>query len=47
MTERKLDHGPRIKTADESSLERSVGPNIFEGLNDNLISEPVTPCAAA
>jgi hypothetical protein len=47
MNERKLDHGSRINTADEGTLERSVGPNIFESLNDGLVSEPVTPSAAA
>jgi hypothetical protein len=46
MTERKLDHGSGINTANESSLERSVGSNIFEVLNDGLVSEPVTPGAA-
>jgi hypothetical protein len=47
MTERKLDHGSRINTADEGTLERSVGSGIFEIPNDSLISEPVTPSAAA
>ena len=47
MNERKLDHGSRINTADEGTLERSVGSNIFETLNDGLVSKPVTPCAAA
>jgi hypothetical protein len=47
MNERKLDHGPRINTADEGTLERSVGPNMFEILNDGLVSKPVAPSAAA
>jgi len=47
MDERKLDHGSRIHTADEDTLERSVGPNIFKSLNHRLISKPVTPGAAA
>jgi hypothetical protein len=47
MTERKLNHGSRINTADERTLERSVRANIFESLNDGLLSKPVTPCAAA
>jgi hypothetical protein len=34
MNERKLEHGSRINTADEGTLERSVGSNIFKGLND-------------
>jgi hypothetical protein len=47
MNERKLEHGSRINTAAEGTLERSVGPNIFETLNDGLVSEAVTPRAAA
>ena len=47
MNERKLDHCSRIDTADEGPLERSVGPNILEGPNDGLVSEPITPSAAA
>jgi hypothetical protein len=47
MTERKLDHRSRINTADESKFERSVGSNIFEILNDGLISEIVTLSAVA
>jgi hypothetical protein len=47
MNERKLDHGSRINTADEDTLERSVGSNMFEILNDGLVSKPVTPGAAA
>jgi len=47
MNERKFDHGSRIDTADEGTLERSVGLNIFETLNDGLVSKPITPCAAA
>ena len=47
MNERKLDHGSRINTAGEGTLERSVGPNIFETLNDGLVSKPVTPSVAA
>jgi hypothetical protein len=47
MNERKLDHCSRIDTADEDTLERSVGSNIFETLNDGLVSKPITPCAAA
>ena len=47
MNERKLEHGSRINTADEGTLERSVGSNIFKSLNDGLITEPVTPSAPA
>jgi len=47
MNERKLDHGSRINTADEGTLERSVRPSIFETINDGLVSKPVTPSAAA
>jgi hypothetical protein len=47
MNERKLEHGSRINTADEGTLERSVRPNIFESLNDGLVSKTVTPSAAA
>ena len=47
MDERKLDHGSRIHTADEDTLERSVGSNVFESLDDSLVSKPVTPSAAA
>ena len=47
MSERKLEHGSRINTADEGMLERSIGPNIFESLNDGLVSKTVTPSAAA
>jgi hypothetical protein len=47
MTERELEHGSRINTADEGTLERSVGSNIFESFNDGLVSKPVTPRAAA
>jgi len=47
MNELELDHGPRINTADEGTLKRSVGPNMFEILNDGLVSKPVAPSAAA
>jgi len=47
MNERKLDHGSRINTADEGTLKRSVGPNMFETRNDGLVSKPITPSAAA
>ena len=47
MNERKLEHGSRINTADEDTLERSVGSNVFESLDDGLVSKPVTPSAAA
>ena len=47
MSERKLDHGSRINTADEGTLERAVGSNMFEGRNDGVIGKPVTPSAAA
>ena len=47
MNELKLDHGSRINTADEATLERSVGPNMFEILNDGLVSKSITPSAAA
>jgi hypothetical protein len=46
MNERKFDHESRIDTADEGTLERSVGSNIFESFNDGLFSKPVTPSAA-
>jgi hypothetical protein len=47
MNERKLQHGSRINTADEDTLERSVGSNVFEIVNDGLVSKPITPSAAA
>ena len=47
VSERKLEHRSRINTGDEGALERSVGANIFDNLNDGLVSEPVTPSAAA
>jgi len=47
MNERKLQHGSRINAADQDTLECSVGPNIFEGLNDGLVDETITPSAAA
>ena len=47
MNKLKLDHGPRINTADEDTLERSVRPNIFESLDDGLVSKPVAPSASA
>jgi hypothetical protein len=47
MNERKLDRCSRINAADEDALERSVRPNVFEILNDGLVSKPVTPSAAA
>ena len=47
MNERKFDHGSRIDTADEGTLERSVGLNIFETLNDGLVSKPIAPGVAA
>jgi hypothetical protein len=47
MNQRKLQHGSRINTADEGALERSVGSNIFESLDDGLVGEPITPSAAA
>jgi hypothetical protein len=47
MNERELDHCSRINTADEDTLERSVGSNMFEVVNDGLVSEPITPSAAA
>jgi hypothetical protein len=37
----------RIDAADEGTLERSVGSNIFEIVNDGLVSETVTPGAPA
>jgi hypothetical protein len=43
MNERKLDHGSRINSADEDTLERSIGSNMFESFNDGLVSKPVTP----
>ena len=47
MDERKLDHGSRIHTADEDTLERAIGSNMFESRNDGLVSKPVTPGATA
>jgi hypothetical protein len=47
VNERKLDHCSRIDTADEGTLERSVGSNMFEILNDGLVGKPVTPGTAA
>ena len=47
MSELELDHCSRINTADEDTLERSVGSNIFESLDDGLVSKPVTPGAVA
>jgi hypothetical protein len=47
INERKLDHGARINTAHEDTLERSVGSNVFETANDGLVSKPITPGAAA
>jgi hypothetical protein len=47
MNERKLQHGSRINTADEGTLECLVGADIFERLNDRLVSKPVAPSAAA
>jgi hypothetical protein len=47
MNELELDYGSRINSADEVALKRSVGPNVFEILNDGLVSEPITPTGAA
>jgi hypothetical protein len=47
MNERKLDHGSRLNTAGEGTLERSVGSNIFKSRNDGLVGKPVAPAAAA
>jgi len=47
MNERKLQHGAGIDAADESTLVGSVGSNIFETVNDGLVSETVTPGAPA
>src|SRR5262245_27981540 len=47
MNELELDHRARINTADEATLERSVGSNMLESRNDGLVSKPVTPGAAA
>jgi hypothetical protein len=47
MSKGKLDHCSRINTANQGTLERSVGPNIFKGLDDGLVSKPVAPSAAA
>jgi hypothetical protein len=46
MNERKLEHGSRINTGDEGTLERAVGSNIFEMSDDGLVGKPVTPSAA-
>jgi len=45
VSERKLQHGSWINAADKGTLERSVGPNIFESMNDGLVGEPITPSA--
>src|SRR5215468_8116162 len=42
MNERKLQYGSRINTADEATLEGSVGPSIFESLDDGLVRNAVT-----
>ena len=42
MNERKLQHGSRINTADEATLEGSVGPNIFESPDDGLVRKAGT-----
>jgi hypothetical protein len=47
MNERKLQHGSGIDAADESTLKRSVGSNIFDIPNDGLVSKTITPGAAA
>jgi hypothetical protein len=47
MNELELDYGSRINSADEVALKRSVGPNVFEILNDGLVSEPITPTGSA
>jgi hypothetical protein len=47
VSERKLEHRSRINTGDEGALERSVGLNMFESLDDGLVSKAVTPSAAA
>jgi hypothetical protein len=47
MNEGKLERGSRINTADEGTLERPIASNIFESLNDGLVSKPVTPGATA
>jgi hypothetical protein len=47
MNELELDRGSRINSADEGTLERSVGSNMFESRNDGLVSKPITPSAAA
>jgi hypothetical protein len=47
MRECKLDDGSRVNAANEGTLERSVGSNMFEGRNDGLVGKPVTPGATA
>jgi hypothetical protein len=47
MNELELELGSRIHTADEDTLECSVGSNMFESRNDGLVSKPITPSAAA
>jgi hypothetical protein len=47
MNKRKLQHGSGIDAADESTLKRSVGSNIFAVVNDGLVSKTVTPGAPA
>src|SRR5262249_1144048 len=47
ISECKLDDGSRINTAAESTLERPIASNIFESLNDGLVSKPIAPSAPA
>jgi hypothetical protein len=47
MNELELDRGSWVNSADEDTLERSVGSNMFESLNDGLVGKPITPSAAA
>jgi hypothetical protein len=45
MNERKLEHGSRINTDGQSTLECSIGSNIFKMPDDGLVGK-VTPSAA-
>jgi hypothetical protein len=47
MNERKFELGSRINTADEGTLERPIASNIFESLNDGMVSKPIAPSAPA
>jgi hypothetical protein len=46
MNELKLDHRSWINVAYQDTLERAVGPSIFEIPNGGLVDEPIMPSAA-